>query len=143
MPAATASARRAEWELGARVGICGFSPLTGEGCVGIEKSGNRRENLRRNGPGRPGSITTAGVLMLRRLETFHLPVPLTRAGLVLGALVFAVLALTSTFGSKAVAADRSIEAETMSLPSNQGQPFSDSSASGGQGLLIWSSGTAS
>jgi endoglucanase len=35
------------------------------------------------------------------------------------------------------------EAESMSLPSSQGQAFSDSSASGGQGLLIWSNGTAS
>jgi endoglucanase len=31
----------------------------------------------------------------------------------------------------------------MSLPASQGQVFSDSSASGGQGLLIWTNGTAS
>jgi endoglucanase len=35
------------------------------------------------------------------------------------------------------------EAESMSLPPSQGQAFSDSSASGGRGLLIWSNGTAS
>src|SRR5262249_22640870 len=34
------------------------------------------------------------------------------------------------------------EAESMSLPPGLGQPFSDSSASGGQGLLIWTNGTA-
>jgi endoglucanase len=37
----------------------------------------------------------------------------------------------------------SFEAESMSLPPSQGQVVSDSSASGGQGLLIWSNGTAS
>ena len=39
--------------------------------------------------------------------------------------------------------DNGFEAESMSLPSSQGGVFSDSSASGGQGLLIWSNGTAS
>jgi hypothetical protein len=36
-----------------------------------------------------------------------------------------------------------IEAEGMSLPASQGMVFSDASASGGRGLLIWSDGTAS
>jgi hypothetical protein len=35
------------------------------------------------------------------------------------------------------------EAEGMALPSSQGMVFSDASASGGQGLLNWSNGTAS
>src|SRR4051794_9995337 len=37
---------------------------------------------------------------------------------------------------------RGIEGESMSLPSGNGQPFSDTSAAGGQGLLIWSNGSA-
>lgn len=36
-----------------------------------------------------------------------------------------------------------LEAEGMSLPASQGTAFSDSTASGDQGLLIWSDGTAS
>jgi hypothetical protein len=37
---------------------------------------------------------------------------------------------------------RGLEAEAMSLPSSAGQVFADSAASGAQGLLIWSNGTA-
>jgi endoglucanase len=40
------------------------------------------------------------------------------------------------------AARRGLEAETMALPSSAGQTIADTAASGGQGLLIWSNGTA-
>src|SRR5919108_182883 len=43
----------------------------------------------------------------------------------------------------ATAANMDVEAETFSLPSNSGQVYADSAASGGQALLIWSNATAS
>jgi endoglucanase len=60
-----------------------------------------------------------------------------------------ILAAVVTLALAAIAAGVShadttgFEAESMSLPSSQGQVFSDPAASGGQGLLIWSNGTAS
>jgi endoglucanase len=62
-----------------------------------------------------------------------------------GVLVALLTALCALGVSDPIAQAQSdgFEAESMSLPSSQGQVFSDGSASGGHGLLIWSTGTAS
>jgi hypothetical protein len=78
--------------------------------------------------------------MLRRLgATGSVP---TSSRLMFAAAAAVICSLVVGAGTSG-AATTGFEAESMSLPSSQGQVFSDASASGGQGLLIWSNGTAS
>jgi endoglucanase len=78
--------------------------------------------------------------MLHRPASLPLPARAIPPTLVAAAAVVAALVV----GTQDARADTATyEAESMSLPPSQGQAFSDGSASGGQGLLIWSNGTAS
>src|SRR5262245_65922902 len=81
--------------------------------------------------------------MHRRRASFTVPVPLPLLGLAFALLVVLALGLGSSLQTQRASADSSLEAESMSLPSSQGQVFSDRTASGGKGILIWSNGTAS
>lgn len=55
--------------------------------------------------------------------------------------LLAVLGRLATMAS--AASTTTVEAEAFSLPSGSGQTFSDGSAGGGKGLLVWSNATAS
>lgn len=59
------------------------------------------------------------------------------------AVVLGVGGLAATSGAGAAPAPQRLEAESMSLPSSQGQVRSHPSASNGRSLFIWSNGTAS
>jgi endoglucanase len=58
------------------------------------------------------------------------------------AFLIALFLLTAS-AYAATSTSSSVEAESMSLPSSAGVAFSDSTASGGRALLIWTAGTAS
>lgn len=61
---------------------------------------------------------------------------------IIAGLSVAVVTATIGLASTASASDNSIEAESMTLPASAGRAFSDTQASGGAGLLIWTDGTA-
>ncbi len=69
--------------------------------------------------------------------------PPNRLRNVAGCVVTVSLAALAGSAPSAFAATQMLEAEAFSLASTAGQAYSDSGASGGHGLLMWSNGTAS